>query len=422
MGPPESSPTDDEIELMDDRLIAKQRLLKNSNEYLALYAVWVAQGKPPDKHFSQPEPKPVRRVETPEEEAELLRLFKSIQTSTEPSGTSAAGSTEPSGTFTAAAPTGPPGVPAETIRATRWSSVPKPRPATEVVLLTGAPLSHFGPSIPAILATGIVVAAGVGFTFSRGLASLLSLAVFLGTQEMVARFRQLPGREVPRELARLIDAKHLRECTTWCFTQEGNVEGDVRVLTDFCPGYFLRDNVDPGRGMLSSCLNMAKALDVPSNLKLLIKSDSTLKTHHTPNSGKDWLATKKNKDMFPHIRTVHPYYQVHGETISGGTIRDICNSLPTTQADYDSYDCVIIVVNMNQEKGKKGKVWQDDSDQGVEFMRLCIALRPLKRALIIAGGFGLKWNLSPSDAVLGPHDVPDDRHRESRRHNGNGWP
>ena len=93
MGPPESSPADDEIELMDDRLVAKQRLLKNDNAYLARYAVLVAQGKPPDPHFSQPEPKPVRRVETPDEEAAFLRVFTSIQTSTEPSVTSAAGST-----------------------------------------------------------------------------------------------------------------------------------------------------------------------------------------------------------------------------------------------------------------------------------------------------------------------------------------
>jgi hypothetical protein len=197
--------------------------------------------------------------------------------------------------------------------------------------------------------------------------------------------------------------KHLAECTTWCFTKEGDVESDDRVLTDFCPGYFLREAVDPGRGMLTSCLSMAKALDVPSNLKILIKSDSTLKTHATPDSGKDGLASKKSKDMFRHIKNVHPHYQVFGETISGGTVRDICNSLPTTQAEYDLYDCVIVVVNMNQEPGNKAKIWQDDSDVGVEFMKLCLALRPFKRALLIAGGFGLKWQLSPPEAVKWDH-------------------
>ena len=64
---------------------------------------------------------------------------------------------------------------------------------------------------------------------------------------------------------------------------------------------------------------------------------------------------KAHKDMFRHIRDLHSYYDVQGECICGGTVRDICNSLPSSQAAYDSYDCVVVVVNMNQEKGK-GKV------------------------------------------------------------------
>ena len=128
-----------------------------------------------------------------------------------------------------------------------------------------------------------------------------------------------------------------------------------------------------------------------------------MQTHVTANSGKagpnEWLSKKKNKDMFHHIHTTHPYYQIVGKTHCGGTVRDICNSLPSRQEDYDKYDCVIIVVNMNLDPSKKGsKVWQDDSDLGVDFMQLCIALRPYKRALIIGGGSGLMWNLPPRAA------------------------
>ena len=36
-------------------------------------------------------------------------------------------------------------------------------------------------------------------------------------------------------------------------------------------------------------------------------------------------------------------------------------------------------------------------------MRLSVALRPVNRALIIVGGYGLKWNLSPSDVVKWYH-------------------
>ena len=71
--------------------------------------------------------------------------------------------------------------------------------------------------------------------------------------------------------------------------------------------------------------------------------------------------------MLRHIKTTRPCYKANVEAIDGGTIRAICDSLPKTQADYDMYDCVIVVVNMNQAKG--GKVWRDDSDQGVELMR-----------------------------------------------------
>jgi hypothetical protein len=137
-------------------------------------------------------------------------------------------------------------------------------------------------------------------------------------------------------------------------------------------------------------------MDIPSNINILIRLDSTLRTYATPNSGRYMLNTRKNKEMFDHIKHVHPYYQINGKAINGATIRTIYDDLPKTQEDYDKYDCVVIVVNLNQAKG--GKVYRADSDQGVEFMRLCIALRRFKRALVIVGGYGSKWNLQPSEA------------------------
>ena len=132
---------------------------------------------------------------------------------------------------------------------------------------------------------------------------MLALAALHGDDAMVARIRQMHGKELPKELARILDALHLRECTTWCFTKEGTVESDQRVLSDFCPGHFVRTNLDPGKGMMSSSLEMAKALDIPSNINVLVRSDSTLRTYVTPNSERDWLATRKNMEMFRHINT-----------------------------------------------------------------------------------------------------------------------
>ncbi len=77
---------------------------------------------------------------------------------------------------------------------------------------------------------------------------MLALAVFLGDEALVQLVRQMPGKELNKELARVIGFYHLRECTSWCFTKEGLVENDQKVLSDFCPGYFVKSNMDPGKG------------------------------------------------------------------------------------------------------------------------------------------------------------------------------
>ncbi len=48
---------------------------------------------------------------------------------------------------------------------------------------------------------------------------------------------------------------------------------------------------------------------------------------------------------------------------------------------------------------KKKPVYRPESDQGVEFMKLCMELRRHKRALVFIGGSGEQWKLSPPDAV-----------------------
>ncbi len=85
-------------------------------------------------------------------------------------------------------------------------------------------------------------------SLTRGLASLPAIEVLHGDEASVQRVRQMPGNELTKELARIIDANHLRECTSWCFTREGLVENDQKVLSDFCPGYFVRSNMDPSMG------------------------------------------------------------------------------------------------------------------------------------------------------------------------------
>ncbi len=72
----------------------------------------------------------------------------------------------------------------------------------------------------------------------------------------------------------------------------------------------------------------------------------------------------------------------------------------------NSFDATIIVRNINRHKGRKKRpVYSPDSDQGVEFMKLCMELRKHKRALIVVGGSGFQWKLSPPEAIKWDHMV-----------------
>ncbi len=163
------------------------------------------------------------------------------------------------------------------------------------------------------------------------------------------------------------------------------MENDQRVLSDFCLGYFVKSNTDPGRGMVSSSLEMAKALDIPSNIDILIGSDSTLRTYVTPKSKDNTLNTKKNKEMIEHIKWVHPYYKIDGRALNGATIRTIYDDLPKAQEAYDKYDCVIIVVNLNQAKA--GGANRTASDRGSRSWGIAFPLRRFSRSWAVVGSY-----------------------------------
>ena len=131
--------------------------------------------------------------------------------------------------------------------------------------------------------------------------------------------------------------------------------------------------------MSSSSMEMAKAVSVPSSGKVLIVSDSTLRTYPTPMSGAEgtpdqWLS-KHKKEMFRHINDKHHYYKVVGKVLGGATVGDLCDYLPSSPEDHEMYDCVIIVTNFNHKGVKGSKIWEDNSDVGVQFMKLCLKLR-----------------------------------------------
>ena len=107
-------------------------------------------------------------------------------------------------------------------------------------------------------------------------------------------YRQEPPGQTRRGA---INFFHLRECTSWAFNEAGEIEGDTRVLTDFCPGFLPKTVRDPVASILSNSLQTAKSLDIPNDIKVCIRSDSTLTTFPSPKSAAQGLAAIHKKSI-----------------------------------------------------------------------------------------------------------------------------
>ena len=145
------------------------------------------------------------------------------------------------------------------------------------------------------------------------------------------------------------------------------------------------------------------------------------------------MASITKKSIIRHFQEVHKSYELDPCVWNGATIVNIISQLPKDAETIATFDATIVVCNINRPKGrKKTPVYSPSSDQGVEFMKLCMELRKHKRALIIVGGSGFQWKLSPPEAIrwdnmvsqligimamavndseaLRPHDVSPRRH------------
>ena len=81
----------------------------------------------------------------------------------------------------------------------------------------------------------------------------------------------------------------------------------------------------------------------------------------------------------PEFEKAHPFDTVTKNVWDGAAIASILSALPKDQAVIDSFDATIIVCNVNRPAGHM-KVYHDDTDQAMEFMKLCLELRKHKRA------------------------------------------
>ncbi len=222
----------------------------------------------------------------------------------------------------------------------------------------------------------------------------------MGTRLQLREARPCSAKNLLAKLAWAINFFHLRECTSWAFNEAGDIEGGTSILTDFCPGFLPKTVKDPVGSILSNQLQTAKSLDIPCDIKVCIRSDSTLSTYPTSKSASQGLKASEKKNMLHHFKDAHPYYVVDQSVWNGATIANILSELPKDLETIGTFDATIIVCPINKPAGKKIRpVYSPGSDQGVEFMKLCMELRKHKRALIIVGGAGYQWNLPPPEAI-----------------------
>ncbi len=101
---------------------------------------------------------------------------------------------------------------------------------------------------------------------------------------------------------------------------------------------------------------MARSLDLPGNLNICIRSDSTLATYKTLKSADQGLPGKKNKSVLPHLKQKHPHYTLSSDVINGGSLSDAYNSLPKDPDLISTFDVAIVACNGNTPGARKALV------------------------------------------------------------------
>ncbi len=104
--------------------------------------------------------------------------------------------------------------------------------------------------------------------------------------------------------------------------------GDSSVLTDFVPGYLQKSTRDLPSGMLSHATQMSKTLDIPSDIRVCIASDSTLTLYPTDRGATQRMALKGTTHITRYSKAKHPKYVANMRIWNGGTMSDITDSLP----------------------------------------------------------------------------------------------
>ena len=170
----------------------------------------------------------------------------------------------------------------------------------------------------------------------------------MGTKLQLLEARQCSAKNLLAKLAWAMNVYHLRECTSWAFNAAGDIEGGTAVLTGFCPGFVPKTVKDPVGSILSNQLQTAKPLDIPCDIEVCTRSDSTLTTHPTSKSAAQGLKGAKKKSMPYHFKDAHPYYVVDQCVWDDASIANILSELPKDAEAINSFDATITACNINR--------------------------------------------------------------------------
>ncbi len=154
-------------------------------------------------------------------------------------------------------------------------------------------------------------------------------------------------------------------------------------------GHFTRSDTDHTVGMLSSGLQMSKSLGLPPNLKVLLRSGSTLTVHGTDTGAAEGLDKRKRNLMYD-LKWAHKKYEWDAAILDGQTLTDLHTSLPKDPQEISAFDVTVIVCNVTAPRGSNAhSAFAPGGVQGIAMVRLCKELLAHRRPLLVVGGDGL---------------------------------
>jgi hypothetical protein len=142
-------------------------------------------------------------------------------------------------------------------------------------------------------------------------------------------------------------------------------------------------------GQMITCMELGAALNVPTNLRLMLRSGSTLTHYGSPLTSMGKSPTK----TVGRIRNRFPYWMFDADIRNGDAMEGIMRSLPTNPDVAAGYDCTVIACMLNTPKDTtRDATMMPNSDIGAQIIRLCRMMQGHRRPILTMGGSARLWS------------------------------